>query len=103
MNTYSSTIAAAAFAFRLSPSIMSFSIEGESMPITRDDVLKIAELARLELTPEETGAFPGAARLERGTQRKTNRARPRGGGADVALDGRRRRRGARPPERPRDP
>jgi aspartyl-tRNA(Asn)/glutamyl-tRNA(Gln) amidotransferase subunit C len=36
---------------------MSFSIEGESMPITRDDVLKIAELARLELTPEETGAF----------------------------------------------
>lgn len=27
------------------------------MPITRDDVLKIAELARLELTSEETESF----------------------------------------------
>jgi aspartyl-tRNA(Asn)/glutamyl-tRNA(Gln) amidotransferase subunit C len=27
------------------------------MPITKDDVLKIAELARLELTNEETEAF----------------------------------------------
>jgi aspartyl-tRNA(Asn)/glutamyl-tRNA(Gln) amidotransferase subunit C len=29
------------------------------MPINRDDVLKIAELARLELTGEETEAFTG--------------------------------------------
>ncbi|MBI3652610.1 MAG: Asp-tRNA(Asn)/Glu-tRNA(Gln) amidotransferase subunit GatC [Acidobacteria bacterium] len=27
------------------------------MPITKDDVLKIAELARLELTPEESESF----------------------------------------------
>jgi aspartyl-tRNA(Asn)/glutamyl-tRNA(Gln) amidotransferase subunit C len=27
------------------------------MPITKDDVLKIAELARLEFTPEETDSF----------------------------------------------
>jgi aspartyl-tRNA(Asn)/glutamyl-tRNA(Gln) amidotransferase subunit C len=45
------------FAFCLLPSIMTVWILGEIMPINKDDVLKIAELARLELTNEETAAF----------------------------------------------
>jgi aspartyl-tRNA(Asn)/glutamyl-tRNA(Gln) amidotransferase subunit C len=36
---------------------MSLTIKGKFMPITKDDVKKIAELARLELTPEETESF----------------------------------------------
>jgi aspartyl-tRNA(Asn)/glutamyl-tRNA(Gln) amidotransferase subunit C len=36
---------------------MTVTIKGNFMPITKDDVLKIAELARLELTPDETLSF----------------------------------------------
>src|SRR5262249_41542092 len=45
------------FAFYCLPSYNFPFIHGADMPITKDDVLKIAELARLELSAEETESF----------------------------------------------
>ena len=45
------------FAFYSLPSYNCPLLNGADMPITKDDVLKIAELARLELTAAETESF----------------------------------------------